>query len=106
MKITAGKSIILKEAPLPDLVWFYEAEPMIVNTITEAKANLSLLIAKVLQGETVIINRAGKPVAVLNKYAPPQVRREPGALKVEIEISEDFDELPSEIAESFGITEI
>ncbi len=84
----------------PDLViWGV----MIVNTITEAKAHFSALIERVLAGEEVIIKRAGKPVAVLSKYAKSDTQRAPGALKGQIEIAEDFDELPDDIAKYFGV---
>lgn len=76
---------------------------MIVNTITEAKAHFSALIEKVLHGEEVIIKKAGKPVAVLNKYEHHNIKREPGALKGKIEIASNFDELPKDIASSFGM---
>ena len=46
---------------------------MIVNTITEAKTHFSALIEKVLEGEEVIIKKAGKPVAVLGKYPGKKV---------------------------------
>ena len=78
---------------------------MIVNTITEAKAHLSSLIEMVLKGEEVIIKRAGKPVAVLNKYESHTVSRKPGGLKGKIEIADDFDALPQDIAEAFGMNE-
>jgi antitoxin (DNA-binding transcriptional repressor) of toxin-antitoxin stability system len=64
---------------------------------------LSALIEKVLAGKEVIIKKAGKPVAVLHKYDPHKVKREPGALKGQIEIADNFDELPSDIASSFGM---
>lgn len=76
---------------------------MIVNTISEAKAHFSALIEMVLSGEEVIIKKAGKPVAVLNKYVFHSEERCPGALKGEIRMSEDFDELPPDIAEAFGV---
>ena len=43
---------------------------MTLVTITEAKANLSKLIAMVERGEEVIIGRAGKPVATLASFQP------------------------------------
>jgi prevent-host-death family protein len=75
---------------------------MVVNTITEAKTQLSALIEKALKGEEIIIKKAGKPVAILLKYEPCKVKRVPGALKGRIEIAEDFDELPPDIALAFG----
>ncbi|MCK5154311.1 MAG: type II toxin-antitoxin system Phd/YefM family antitoxin [Spirochaetales bacterium] len=76
---------------------------MIVNTITEAKAHFSALIEKVLEGEEVIIKKAGKPVAVLGKYPGKKVERIPGGLKGKIRIADDFDSLPDNLAESFGM---
>jgi len=76
---------------------------MVVNTITEAKTRLSELIAKAQEGEQVIINKAGKPVALLTSYSRYRVPRKPGALKGKIRIAEDFDELPGDIARSFGM---
>lgn len=77
---------------------------MIVDTITDAKAQLSALIERVSKGEEVIIKKAGKPVAILSKYTPNRQPRKPGALKGSITIADDFDELPPEIASAFGIT--
>lgn len=76
---------------------------MIVDTITEAKANLSALIEKVQAGESVIINKAGKPVAVLLSYRDYRKERRPGAYKGRIRIEKDFDELPADIAAAFGL---
>ena len=76
---------------------------MIVNTITEAKTHLSALIESVLNGEEVIIKRAGKPVAVLGKYPGNKEQRIPGTLKGKIKIADDFDDLPDDLSEAFGI---
>ena len=76
---------------------------MIVNTITEAKTQFSALIEKVLEGEEIIIKKAGKPVAVLGKYPGDKMPRIPGVLKGKIEIADDFDILPDEISEAFGM---
>ena len=76
---------------------------MHVSNITEAKAQLSALIEKVLAGEEVIIGRAGKPVARLIKYENSRQPRQPGALKGKIKIAHDFDEFPDDIAGAFGM---
>jgi len=76
---------------------------MVVSTITEAKTQLSSLIERVLAGEEVIIQKAGKPVAVLQKYDESRKKREPGVLRGQIRISDDFDDLPDDIADSFGM---
>ena len=76
---------------------------MHITNISEAKAQLSALIAKVLAGEEVIIGKAGKPVAKLVQYKRSEQPRSPGALKGKIKIADDFDELPDDIAEAFGM---
>ena len=77
---------------------------MLIKTVSEAKAQLSKLIERVHAGEEVIIGKAGKPVAVLSAYVPQVKERRPGALRGKIWVAPDFDELPPEIAESFGIS--
>jgi len=76
---------------------------MVVNTVTEAKAQLSALLDRVSRGEEVIISRAGKPVAALVPYDPERRPRRPGRLRGKIRIAPDFDELPADIAEAFGV---
>jgi prevent-host-death family protein len=76
---------------------------MQIANISEAKAQLSALIEKVLAGEEVIIGKAGKPVARLVKYENNRQVRRPGALKGKIKISDDFDELPDDLAKAFGV---
>ena len=76
---------------------------MIVNTISEAKAQLSTLIEKARAGEEIVIAEAGKPVAVLTAYkARPKIRG-PGALRGKVWEADDFDELPADIAQAFGM---
>ena len=79
---------------------------MLITNITEAKAQLSALIEKVMSGQDVIIGKVGKPVAKLVRYERSDTQRHPGALRGKIKISDDFDELPADIAEAFGIAEL
>ena len=76
---------------------------MLITNISEAKARLSALIEKVMAGQEVIIGKAGKPVAKLVRYERSEKLRKPGALKGKIKISDDFDELPKDIAKAFGM---
>jgi prevent-host-death family protein len=76
---------------------------MQVTNISEAKAQLSALIEKVLAGEEIIIGKAGKPVAKLIRYEKGQGERQPGALKGKIKIAADFDVLPEDMARPFGM---
>jgi prevent-host-death family protein len=78
---------------------------VVITNISEAKAQLSALVERVLRGEEIIIGKAGKPVAKLVKYERSEAPRLPGALAGKISIAEDFDELPEDIAEAFGVSE-
>jgi prevent-host-death family protein len=75
---------------------------MVVNTITEAKAQLSALVERAANGEEIIISKAGKAMAVLVPYTHASGTRRPGRLRGKIHIAEDFDTLPEEIAHAFG----
>ena len=75
--------------------------PTTVN-IFEAKTHLSKLIAKVEQGEEVIIARAGKPVARLTAAKPEKKPIIFGLLKGKLHVADDFDApLPPEILAEF-----
>ena len=78
---------------------------MRVTNVTEAKAQLSALLERVMAGEEVIIGKAGKPVARLVRFERPAKARVPGALSGKIEIAEGFDELPEDLERAFGIRE-
>ena len=80
-----------------------EVMNMYITNISEAKAQLSALIERALAGEEVIIGKAGKPVVKLVRYQLSEEQRRPGALKGLIKIADDFDKLPDDIAEAFGI---
>lgn len=70
--------------------------------IHEAKTQFSKLIEAVIQGEEVIIARAGKPVASLVAIRAVAPVRSPGALKGKIKIADDFDAaLPDDVITSF-----
>jgi prevent-host-death family protein len=73
-----------------------------ITNISQAKAQLSALIERVLAGGEVIIGRGGKPVARLVPYDRSEAPRTPGALRGKIRIHDDFDELPDDLAEAFG----
>ncbi len=71
---------------------------MQITNISEAKASLSKLIEQVLQGQEVIIGKAGKPVAKLVPYDVDTSPRELGVgnWKGKIWMADDFDDLPAE----------
>ena len=73
-------------------------------TISDAKAQLSRIVAEVMKGEEVVLTRSGEPAVLITRYRPELKKRRPGALKGKIKISADFDELPADIAAAFGLT--
>lgn len=79
---------------------------MQVTNISEAKAQLSALVEKVMDGQEVVLGKAGKPVAKIVPYVPSPQPRKPGALRGKIRIADDFDELPTDIAAAFGVREL
>lgn len=76
---------------------------MVVRNISQAKAELSALIEEVQKGNEVILAKAGKPVAKLIPYRGPIGPRKPGSMAGQIWIAPDFDTLPEDIAEAFGM---
>jgi prevent-host-death family protein len=78
---------------------------MTVRNISEAKSELSALVEAVQNGGEVIIAKAGKPVARLVAFRGPAQPRTPGSMKGEIYIAPDFDTLPDDMAEAFGMKE-
>ncbi|MCC6391993.1 MAG: type II toxin-antitoxin system prevent-host-death family antitoxin [Bryobacterales bacterium] len=78
---------------------------MVVRNISQAKAELSALIEEVQKGNEVILAKAGKPVAKLIAYRGPAGPRKPGAMAGQIWIADDFDSLPADMADAFGMLE-
>lgn len=82
---------------------------MQIVTIREAKARWSDLMARAEAGEEIVLTRYGRPVAkIVGLHPAPAIRadaapRRPGAWKGKIHIAPDFDELPEEVAETFGV---
>jgi len=69
----------------------------------EAKSQLSRLVALAEDGEEVVIQRSGRPVARLVAVgARRPVAEAFGALRGKIELADDFDELPPELVEHFS----
>ncbi len=71
------------------------------TNLHEAKTHLSKLIDMVLQGEEVIICKAGHPVAKLMPFIPEKKVRKPGAWAGKVTIRKDFDILPDDFMEHF-----
>jgi prevent-host-death family protein len=62
--------------------------------IHEAKTNLSALLERTHNGESFVIAKAGKPVALVSPYKEPSLKRtlkRTGFLKGAFAIPDDFD---------------
>ncbi len=69
-------------------------------SIHEAKTQFSRLVARAEKGEEIVVRRGAVPVAKIIAYHPPTTPRRPGALRGQITLAEDFDEIPSGFGES------
>ena len=73
--------------------------------IHEAKTHLSKLIEQVEQGESIVIARAGHPVAILEGYSEkPRKIAQPGSMEGEAWIAADFDAPVDELFEAMEPT--
>lgn len=64
---------------------------MATFNVHEAKTHLSKLLARVAQGERIVIAKAGKPVAVIEPYTEQPRRRVYGIDKGRV-IGDDWDD--------------
>lgn len=71
----------------------------------EAKSTLSKLVERAHAGEEIVIERSGEPVAELVpiRRAPVDRSAGRGAWRGRVRIADDFDELPDELREVFGV---
>ena len=65
---------------------------MITVNVHEAKTQLSKLLRRVMNGEQIIIAKAGRPVAVLSPFEEAPARRIPGNDAGRVIIHADFDD--------------
>jgi prevent-host-death family protein len=70
--------------------------------IHEAKTHLSRIVERVAAGESVLIGKAGKPMAVLSPFVATRKPRKPGSMKNRIRIADDFDADDELIADLFA----
>ncbi|HET6301906.1 type II toxin-antitoxin system Phd/YefM family antitoxin [Microbacterium sp.] len=64
---------------------------MVIN-IHEAKTHFSRLVDRAAAGETVVVGRAGKPIAKLTRLDSPDRVQRLGFLKGQAQIPDDFDD--------------
>ena len=69
--------------------------------IAEAKAQFAELVRKAEAGESVTLTRHGRPVAQITAAAPGTKISLIGALKGQIHIADDFDDVPDGFLEAF-----
>ncbi len=70
--------------------------------IHEAKTHFSKLVEAAIQGEEIIIAKAGKPVAKLCPITKIKPKYKFGLMKGQIEIADDFDApLPDDVLNYF-----
>jgi prevent-host-death family protein len=69
----------------------------------EAKTKLSQLVERAEAGEEIVIARNGKPVArLVPVQSANSLASVHGVLRGRVQLAEDFDELPDDIADAFG----
>ncbi|MEU8624289.1 type II toxin-antitoxin system prevent-host-death family antitoxin [Streptomyces sp. NPDC048669] len=73
--------------------------------VHEAKTHLSRILEQVATGEEVVISKAGEPVAKVVPLRARVNRTGRGSLRGQVRIGDDFDELPDDIADAFGMNE-
>ena len=75
-------------------------------TIGEAKTQLSKLVRQAEEGEDVVLRRGSRPVARLVALAggDDPVKRTPGRMRGRVEVPEDFDAWPEDIARALGVS--
>jgi len=71
--------------------------------VHEAKTNLSRLLEAAESGEEVVITRRGKPVVKLQPVGSLPRKSLFGLYRGQIEMADDFDELPEDMARAFGM---
>jgi prevent-host-death family protein len=76
---------------------------MAAYNVHEAKTHFSKLLQRVLDGEEVVIAKAGKPVARVVPYERPEPAqpRTPGGWEGKVWIADDFAELTEDLAAAF-----
>lgn len=73
-----------------------------IVTVSEAKATLSRLLRRALNGESIAIGRRGQPEVVLRAYTPDDSARQLGYVApAEYWMADDFDEPMPDIEADF-----
>jgi prevent-host-death family protein len=71
----------------------------------DAKTQLSRLVESALDGEEIVITRRGEPAVRLVPERPAEgFASLAGVWRDQVHLADDFDELPDDIADAFGIS--
>ena len=76
---------------------------MLTSTIDEAQAQLARLIGLAEKGEEIIIARGGEPIVRIVPYRRADGPRQGGQWRGQVRVAPDFDELPPDIGDAFGL---
>ena len=74
-------------------------------TLSDAKARLSEIVKKAVDGEEFVITRMGRPAVRISRYEPRRNVPRIGDLEGQVRIADDFDRWPPEIAEALGLAD-
>jgi antitoxin (DNA-binding transcriptional repressor) of toxin-antitoxin stability system len=66
-----------------------------------AKTQLSRLLEEAAAGETIVIGKAGKPMAMLVAWRPELKKRQLGGWRDQVWIADDFDAPSPEVEQLF-----
>lgn len=75
---------------------------MEITNIHDAQSQLSQLVERALDGEEVLIGEAGAPLVRLVPVGNDLSPRIGGPWRGRVQIADDFDSLPEDLAETFG----
>lgn len=74
----------------------------LIDNLYEAKTALSRLVDRAASGEGIILTKAGKPMAKLERFHRPATPRQPESWEGRLHIKENFDApSPPEIEAAF-----
>ena len=76
---------------------------MEIADVHDAESQLSKFIERALQGEDVVIAKSGTPVVRLTPIQADTSPRLGGQWKGRVKMADDFDSLPDDLAEAFGM---
>lgn len=74
-------------------------------TLSDAKARLSEIVERAVNGDEFVVTRMGKPVVRITRISKSAPTRKLGDLAGQIRMSQDFDEWPADLQSVLGISD-